>query len=336
MRISAKTFSLTSKYPFKIAHGTRFATDTFIVEIEHNGHIGLGEATPVPYYGVTTQSMYELLQIHKERLESIPWNHPSDFWKESNTLLNNTFLQCAIDTALYDVWAKKQSKTLRKALSLGENTTICSDYTIGIDTVDIMVKKMLEYRFPIYKIKLGTPDDIGIVKELRKHTSAIFRIDANGAWEPDEALENMHVFKNMGVEFIEQPLAKNNWEGMMYLKSKTPLSLIADESCMIETDVNVCSQYFNGINIKLAKCGGITPALRMIENGRSLGMKIMMGCMTESSIGISALGQLTPLLDFVDMDGAMLINNDPAEGVYLDKGKIIFPDRNGHGGVWKS
>ncbi|MEO6870282.1 MAG: enolase C-terminal domain-like protein, partial [Ginsengibacter sp.] len=167
--------------------------------------------------------------------------------------------------------------------------------------------------------------------ELRKHTDAIFRIDANAAWTAEEALEKIIIFKDLGVQFIEQPLAKDDWEGMRFLKDRSPIPLIADESCVSEHDVNKCAEYFNGINIKLTKCSGITPALRMIENARSHNLKIMLGCMNESSVGTAALAQLAPKVDYADMDGPLILAEDVAGGVKFEYGKIIYNNLPGLG-----
>jgi L-Ala-D/L-Glu epimerase len=333
MQIETHTIALKSKYPFRIAHGVRLSTDTFIVQLEKYGFKGLGEATPVPYYGITPKVMDEIILKNKNHIETAEWNHPSELWRVLNPVLNNTFVQCAIDLAAYDIWAKMQGKKLFEALNLELNPVIKSNYTIGIDEPEIMAQKMLEFDFPIYKIKLGTAQDVEIVKYLRSKTKAVFRIDANCAWEVDEAIKNIEIFKNLNVEFIEQPLKADNKDGMRELKKHSLLPLMADESCIKEADVDACYGLFDGVNIKLAKCGGLTPALRMIANARSKNMRVMMGCMTESSIGISSIGHITPLLDFVDMDGALLISNDPAEGVKVENGNIIFPERNGNGAI---
>ena len=207
-----------------------------------------------------------------------------------------------------------------------------SNYTIGLDTIERMAAKMDEYAdWPIFKIKLGTADDLKIVRELRRHTSAVFRVDANCAWTADEAIVNARELKELGVEFIEQPLAAGDWAGMRRVFSQSALPLVADESCQTEEDVERCQGVFHGINIKLSKCGGMTPARRMIAHARGLGLKVMMGCMTESTVGISAIAQFLPLLDYVDMDGAELIARDVATGVRLDRGRAVFPAENGNG-----
>jgi L-alanine-DL-glutamate epimerase-like enolase superfamily enzyme len=178
---------------------------------------------------------------------------------------------------------------------------------------------------------LGTPHDLEIVRELRKHTDAIFRVDANCAWTADEAIRNSPALKELGVEFIEQPLPPDRWDDMKRVYRESALPVIADESCQVEPDVERCLGHFHGINVKLVKCGGLTPARRMIQRAGQLGLKTMVGCMTESTVGISAIGQLLPLLDYVDMDGALLLARDIATGVRIERGRIHFPEENGCG-----
>jgi L-Ala-D/L-Glu epimerase len=334
MKVTTHIHSLKSKYPFRIAHGVREETATFIVSLQDGNLEGLGEATPVPYYGITTEIMQSVVNENVELIETTPWTHPAIYWQEMDSVLSkNRFVQCAIDMAAYDIWAKKNQLPLYQALGLSIAHVPLSNYTIGIDEIEVMISKMLEYDFPIYKIKLGTPHDLEIIKALRTHTNAVFRVDANCSWNVEQTIRFSEEFADLGVEFIEQPLPAQDFLGMKEIMKHTQLPIIADESCIQEKDVEACVGYFNGINIKLAKCGGITPALRMIEAARKHKMSVMMGCMTESSVGISAIAQVLPLLDFVDMDGALLINNDPADGVKLNKGVVSYPDRNGTGAI---
>lgn len=336
MKIKTHIISLKSKYPFRIAHGVRTETTTFIVELSDGFFTGYGEATPVPYYGVTAESMAELVEEYRQEIEDASWDHPSAYWTYLNQFIgHNHFLQCAIDIAAYDLWAKRNGKPLYEMFNLNILNIPSSNYTIGIDEIPKMVEKMKEMEFPIYKIKLGTNEDIDIVQALRKETDAVFRVDANTAWSVEQTIVFSKEMKDLGVEFIEQPLKSDDYEGMREVMKYTVLPIIADESCIVEEDVEKCLGVFSGINIKLAKCGGITPGLRMIEKARSYGLSVMMGCMTESSIGISAIAQLLPLLDYVDMDGTLLISNDPADGVYLEHGKATFPERNGIGAFLK-
>jgi len=170
-----------------------------------------------------------------------------------------------------------------------------------------------------------------VLTELRKRTNAIFRVDANAGWTLEGALLKIPILKTLGVEFVEQPLAKDAWDDMKVLKEKSSLPLIADESCVGESDVEKCVNHFDGINIKLTKCSGITPARRMITKARELNLKVMIGCMNESSVGTAAIAQLAPLLDYVDMDGPLLLNQDIAEGVTFNQGKICYTDYAGLG-----
>lgn len=336
MNIKTHIISLKSKYPFRIAHGVRLETQTFIVELSDGKFTGFGEATPVPYYGITTEVMDKEIQENKEIIEGIIWENPAKYWVALNPFIgHNHFVQCAIDIAAYDIWGQRNGQPVYKMLGLDNSKVPFSDYTIGIDEIPMMIQKLKEFDFPIYKIKLGTPDDIEIVKALRKETDAIFRVDANTGWGVEETIRNSEELVKLGVEFIEQPLKADDFEGMLEVIKHTKLPIIADESCVVESDVERCIGHFSGVNIKLAKCGGITPALRMIKTARAAKMQVMMGCMTESSIGISAIAQLLPLLDYVDMDGAMLISNDPAEGVKLENGKVIYTERNGIGAFLK-
>jgi L-alanine-DL-glutamate epimerase-like enolase superfamily enzyme len=222
-------------------------------------------------------------------------------------------------------------KPVYEILGLNPADAPVSNYTIGIDTVDVMVAKMQAQPWPIYKIKLGTHHDLGIVRELRRHTEARFRVDANCGWTAEQTIRYSEELSKLGVEFIEQPLKADDWEGMKEVFAHSRLPVIADESCITEVDVARCKGYFHGINIKLTKCGGPTAALRMIVQARQWGMKVMMGCMTESSVGISAIAHLAPLLDYVDMDGALLIKNDLAEGAKATPQGVAYTNRNGNG-----
>jgi L-alanine-DL-glutamate epimerase-like enolase superfamily enzyme len=200
-----------------------------------------------------------------------------------------------------------------------------------MDTVEKMVDKMREMPFPLYKIKLGTDDDLEIVEALRKETDAVFRVDANTAWSPEQTIYFAPELQKLGVEFIEQPLKADNWEGMKKVFKESVLPIIADESCILEEDVAKCVGYFHGVNIKLMKCGGLTPALRMIKEAKSLGLKVMVGCMTESTIGCSAIAQLLPLLDYVDMDGCLLVDDQISRGITIDYGTVNYANLAGTG-----
>jgi L-alanine-DL-glutamate epimerase-like enolase superfamily enzyme len=230
------------------------------------------------------------------------------------------------------LWGKQQGSPVYNLWGLSTDRIPQSNFTIGIDTVEVMVKKLLEMPgWPIYKIKLGTKYDMEIVSELRKHTDAVFRVDANCGWTADQAIEYSHELAKLNVEFIEQPLPADQWSEVKRVYEKSVLPIVADESCICEADVKRCVGHFHGVNVKLTKCGGLTPGRRMVTEARQLGLKTMVGCMTESTVGISAIGQLLPLLDYVDMDGAALLASDIATGVVVDRGTCIYPAANGTG-----
>lgn len=332
MQLLLHSFELPLKHTFTIAYDSRNTQPTLIAELTDGRYHGYGEATANPYYGVTIKSIQETLAAVAEKISATTFSDPEIFWLQMQPFLgDNSFAQCALDIAAHDWYGKRSGKPLYQLWGLEPAAAPLTNYTIGIDSPDKMVAKLKEMPWPLYKIKLGTPDDVALVRELRRHTQSPFRVDANGAWTAEETIRNAKQLKHLGVEFIEQPLKAGDWEGMREVYQYAALPLVADESCIREDDVASCAGYFHGINIKLVKCGGLTPARRMISQARRLGMKVMVGCMTESSVGISAIAQLAPLLDYVDMDGALLLREDIASGVTIHDGKVQFAHENGTG-----
>jgi L-alanine-DL-glutamate epimerase-like enolase superfamily enzyme len=332
MELRLSTHTLHLKHPFTISRESHSTQDTLIVHLSHQGQTGYGEATSNPYYGHSLKSLISEISALQKEIESYSFTRPEAFhqWLCSKGL--SSFALCALDLAAHDLYGKLQNTPLYKLWGTSTDRYPLTNYTIGIDRIDRMVAKMKERPWPIYKIKLGTDEDLDIVRELRKHSSSVFRIDANGAWTASQTIALAPALKELGVEFIEQPLKADDWSGMEEVAHHSELPVIADESCLVESDVKRCALHFNGINIKLTKCGGLTPALRMIQTGRDLGLKIMVGCMTESTVGISAIGQLLPQLDYVDMDGPLLITNDIASGIAINEdASITFPALGGSG-----
>jgi L-Ala-D/L-Glu epimerase len=244
---------------------------------------------------------------------------------------DNPFLVCALDIAAWDLYGKLQKKPLWSCWKLNIKEGPLTDYTIGIDSIEKMLEKMRAMPWPVYKVKLGTPEDVPMILALRKNTDAKLRVDANAGWTLQQALEILPVLNDCDIELIEQPLAKDDLEGMRVLFEKSTIPLIADESCVFEKDVEKCHGFFHGVNIKLTKCSGVTPALRMIETARKLGMKVMAGSMNESTIGSAAIGHLLPLLDYVDMDGPLLLDEDIANGLVIEYGKVKVSGKPGLG-----
>jgi L-alanine-DL-glutamate epimerase-like enolase superfamily enzyme len=333
MQLRLHAFDLPLKHTFTISRGSTTVQPTLVVELIQDGKHGYGESTTNDYYGFTLESMADSLEKVRSKLEAMTLSDPAGLWNQlAPELADNPFAQCALDQAAYDLWGKLKDQPVYQLWGLETDNNPYSDYTIGIDKLDVMVAKMAEFPdWPIYKIKLGTPDDLEIIRELRSHTDAVFRVDANCAWSADETIRNAPELQALGVQFIEQPLAADQWDDMKRVHAESALPVIADESCIVEEDVDRCHGYFHGINIKLCKCGGLTPARRMIQRARELDLQVMVGCMTESTVGISAIGQLLPLLDYVDMDGAVLLAEDIATGVSLEKGRCIYPNVDGSG-----
>lgn len=332
MKLIVRTYKLQLKHPFTISRGTRTMIPSIIVELQENGFSGFGEATENPFYHTTVEQFEKELIQKREIIEIVTSKTPEEYWGYLFPhFKDNMFLLCALDEAYTDLYTRKKGLKLYEYWNLELKNLPLSNYTIGIDTIENMVAKMKEILWPIYKIKLGTKNDLEIVAELRKHTDAIFRIDANCGWTVNETIKNAIELQKLGVEFIEQPLAPTNWKGAKIVFDNSYLPIIADESCLVESDIEKCYNHFHGINIKLMKCGGLTPAKRMISKAKSLGLKTMMGCMTESSIGISAITHLAPMLDYVDMDGALLLKNDVASGVKIENGTILYSNTKGIG-----
>lgn len=325
MKLAYWSFNMPFQHPFTISKGTKTHQPTLIVELTIGAFSGYGEAPAINYYNITVEQMIADLELKKPFIEKFALTDPERYWHYLHHLLpQNPFLVCALDMAAWDLWGKMKKSPIYKLWNTDISGPLpMTDFTIGIDNIEMMVSKIKEKPWPIYKIKLGTPDDISIVETLRKHTDSIFRVDANAAWSTEEALQKIPLLAKLGVEFIEQPLDKLNWEGMRILYQQSELPLIADESCVFEQDVKKCLHHFHGINIKLTKCSGLTPARRMIREAKVLGLKVMMGCMNETSIGSAAIFQFLPQLDYVDVDGPLLLQQDLATGLTYENGKIL-------------
>ena len=337
MKVAHFNYQLKFRHPFTISKGTKTHQPTFVVELEHLGRKGYGEAPAITYYNIPVEKMIEDLERKKVFVEKFAFTEPERWWHYLHHLFPaNPFLVCALDMAGWDLFGKMKRRELKEFWKPAQPQQPICDYTIGIDSIEKMVAKLKEKDWPIYKIKLGTDNDIEIIEALRKHTGALLRIDANAAWKAGEALEKIRAFKDLGVELVEQPLAKDDWEGMKFLYQHSPLPLYADESCVAEADVARCKDHFHGINIKLTKCSGITPALRMIREARSLEMKVMIGAMNESTLGSAAIAHLAPLVDHIDADGPLLLEEDIATGLtYQPDGAIRTSGEPGLGIVFK-
>lgn len=319
MKVAYKSVATPFRHPFTISKGTKTHQPALLVELEYFGFKGYGEAPAITYYNITVEQMIADLESKKQLVEKFSFSDPERYWHYLHHLFpKNPFLVCALDMAAWDLFGKMKKLPLYQYWKLDPANAPVTDFTIGLDTPEMMLQKMLEQPWPIYKIKMAAPEDIRTLQLLRKHTNASFRIDANAAWELSTALELIPRLKELNVELVEQPLAKDDWDGMKILYEKSVLPIFADESCVSEQDVNRCIGYFHGINIKLTKCSGITPARRMIADARTKGLKVMLGCMNEAVVGTAALAHLAPMADYMDMDGPLLLQSSNIQSVPFD------------------
>ncbi len=328
LRIRYKTLETPFHYPFRTAHGMKTAQPALLIAIEMNGIIGVGEAPAIHYYDVRVEDMIEKLIQKTPMLERYAFTEPERFWHFCHHLFpSDSFLVCALDMAYWDLFSKMKRKPLWQLWNLAWDKLPLTNYTLGMDTVDKVLQKMNENPWPIYKIKVGGTEDLQVLQTLRKHSNAEFRIDANAGWTLPQALDIVPQLADCRIECIEQPLAKDCYQDMVLLKQELTalgygdIPLLADESCVSENDVALCAQSFDGINIKLTKCSGITPALRMIQEARALGLKVMMGNMNETEIGTAAMLNFLPLLDYADLDGPLLLDT-PLKRIRYEAGKI--------------
>jgi L-Ala-D/L-Glu epimerase len=334
MKLALHRLVLPLAHPFTIARGTITEQVSLVVELEHDGFSGFGEVSENSYYGHTYAALAAAVEQVRGLLDRYIDETPIAMWPEMlKAVGNNHFAASAIDIAAHDLRGKRLGIPTWQDWGLEWKDLPASSFTIGIDSIDMMLSKLAEQPgWPIYKIKLGTARDIDIVERLRQASSATFRVDANCGWNAQETIDNSIRLAELGVQFIEQPLPPNaTRDEQLRIFNESNLPIIADESCQQKADVAACHGLFHGVNVKICKCGGLSPALDMLREARQLGMKTMVGCMIESSIGISGAAQLLPLLDYADLDGAVLLAQDPATGVRMDRGIVNLSSRYGCG-----
>ena len=329
MDIVSRITNLQLKHPFKIA---RRATDAYrqVISVEVDG--GIGETAPARFYGETVETVTLALETIASALpNNLDAIHDVMAIVET-TLGGNYAAKSAIDMALHDRLGKKLGVPLYKLWGLNPQNTPYTSFTIGLDEPEVMAEKTRNAEaYPILKVKLGTSRDIEIIETLRSVTDKPIYVDANTAWTPKEAVRKIHELAKYGVELIEQPTKPDDLVGLKFVRENSELPIIADESVKRASDIPALVGCVDGINIKLVKCGGLLEAHRMVHVARTHGLLIMIGCMIESSLGITAAAHLTPLVDYADLDGNLLITNDPYTGVSLDKGKLILPEHPGIG-----
>jgi len=333
MNLRWSRFDLRLKHTFTIARGGRDISPVVIVELEHDGIVGYGEAAPSSRYGESVDTVIAFLtRLDLSRYDD-PFHLESILTYVQNVADGNTAAKAAVDLALHDWIGKKLGMPLHRYWGLDNTRTPLTSFTIGIDSPKIIEEKVREAEaYPLLKVKLGGDNDEEIIRTIRRVTKKTLRVDANEGWKSREvAVDRIRWLEQEGIEFIEQPMPASDLAGTAWVRERVNLPLIADESSMRLHDVPKLQGAFDGINIKLMKCTGLREAQRMVNAARACGMKIMLGCMIESSIGISAAAQLSPLVDFADLDGNVLITNDPFDGVRSLDGTLQLTERPGLG-----
>lgn len=335
MKLSHEIVGLRTKHPFTIARGGRSEYQVVTVRVsDGDGEEGLGEAAPSRFYGESVDSVVAALA------QLAPVVEKADAWEletlevEMNRVLRfNGSAKSAVSAAMHDLVGKRLGVPLYKLWGFSRSTAPLSSFTIGIGERAEIERKVAEAaEYPVLKVKLGSDHDEEIIRTIRDAApDKTLRVDANAAWTAKHALNMIELLIEHDVEFVEQPLPPHDLEGLRFVRERSPLPIIADESCIVASDIPKLVGAVDGINIKLSKCGGLREALTMISVARAQGMLVMMGCMIETSLGITAAAHMAPALDFADLDGAALLADDPFRGASIAGGRIAIPDGPGLG-----
>jgi len=324
-----RPLDLSLRHTFRIARGASDSRRNVLVELEEDGRVGLGEAAPIRRYGEDAASAAAAVEAMAGRL---PGTRAFAQAASRAAVEGQRSAEAAVDMALHDLAGRRLGVPVHELLGLDPRRTVETSFTIGLAEPEVVVRKVKEASaYPILKVKMGSDDDRGVLQAVRDTTQARIRVDANEGWTPEGALERLEWLARLGVELVEQPLPVDRLEETRALRRRSPLPFYADESVHRASDIPALAGAFDGINIKLMKCGGLAEAVRMIAVARALGMKVMIGCMIESSLGITAAAHLTPLADTADLDGNLLVDNDPFVGARVDAGRIVLPDGPGLG-----
>jgi L-alanine-DL-glutamate epimerase-like enolase superfamily enzyme len=334
MKLTFERIHVTTTHPFRIARETQTGRDVAIVEIEADGLVGLGESSPPPYYGETIESaMAALHGLGKHLSGDVKGIQLSLNSGELRQQLNaNASVRAALDMALWDLRGQREEKPLYEMLGLDPANTPATSYSLGIDSPDVIQHKLDEASsFRLIKMKMGVPGDMALLDVVLASGDRRVRVDANEGWDIETAIGMSRELHEKGVELIEQPMHHDQEEDLRELKRLSPLPIILDESIILPGDARRKRDQGHGVNVKLMKCGGITPALQLINEARHAGLSTMLGCMLETSLGITAAAHLSPLVDYADLDGNLLLADDPFIGVTTDRGKLVLPDGFGLG-----
>jgi L-alanine-DL-glutamate epimerase-like enolase superfamily enzyme len=322
-------YVLELRHTFRLARGDSDTRRILMVEIEHDGLVGHGEAAPIARYGQDADSAARATEEMVARMSD-----PRAFESAAArvAVAGEPAAEAAVDMALRDLAGKRLGIPLFELTGVDPSTMPVTSFTIGMDEPEVIEQKVREAEaFNVLKVKMGSAEDRRMLETVRGMTDRPLRVDANEGWALEDALTRLEWLEEMGVELVEQPLPADQLDEMRELKRQSPLPLFADESVARAEDIPRLADAFDGINIKLMKCGGLGEALRMIHVARAHGMQIMLGCMVESSLAITAAAHIAPLVDFADLDGNLLITNDPFVGAEVHGGKLVLPSEPGLG-----
>ncbi|MEK6615383.1 MAG: dipeptide epimerase [Bacteroidota bacterium] len=333
MKLSFVPHILSFKRPFSIVHGSRNSTPVVFTRLEQEGIFGYGEASMPPYLGENHETVLKFLSAAEKVLQkfSTPIEIETILSEIDKIENGNTSAKASIDIALHDLVGKILNKPIHEIFGADKQKNLFTAYTIPIDEPDGIKKRVEEAReYKILKVKLGSSDDKKLIEEIRKHTDKEIFADVNEGWKDKHfALEMIHWLSERNVLLVEQPMPKEKTDDIAWLTSQSPIPIIADEAVQRFSDLEKTKGMYSGINIKLMKCTGLHEANKMISQARKYEMKIMIGCMSESSCGVSAATQLAPLADWIDLDGPLLIKEDYFDGVKFSEGKIILSNLPG-------
>lgn len=333
LKLSFVSHELMLKHTFTLANSSRKTTPDVLTRIEIDGVVGYGEASMPPYLGESIESVSKFLSSLNLAQFKDPFRVEEILSYVDSVLPGNCAAKASVDIALHDLLGKIMGQPWYKIWGFKSETTPNTSFTIGIDTPEVVRQKVAEAApYKILKVKLGMATDKEMIETIRSSTDKPLCVDVNQGWtDKNKALETIHWLKEKGVVFVEQPMPKTAVDDIAWLTEHSPLPIIGDESVQRLPDVMKAKGVYNGINIKLMKCTGMREAHQMLTLAKSLGMKVMIGCMTETSCAISAAAQLSPKTDWADLDGNLLISNDPYSGVQVVDGKITLIDKPGIG-----
>ncbi len=333
LRLQTEILTLVTRHPFVIARGGSSQYRTVMVTVrDADGMEGWGEAAPSKFYGETADSIVAALAVYGQSMPETAFELEDAERVWATAMRGNAAARAALSAAMHDLAAKKLGVPLYRMWGLDPSRAPRSTFTIGLDTPERVRAKVLEAaEYPILKIKLGTDHDVEILRTIRSVTDRELRVDANCGWTVKHTVAMLPVLAEYGVTVLEQPLVPEDLEGLGEIRRRAAIPLIADESCLTAADIPGLVGKVDGINIKLAKCGSLREALRMIAVARAHHMTVMVGCMIESSLAITAAAHFTPLVDIVDLDGAALLADDPFVGATIAGGQVRLPTGPGLG-----